>query len=120
MVKKEIIPTKPIILTEDIKSSKEKFDFELYHQELDIPHKLIRVKRISLPNKEEKWKITENDELIFAIESKNITKRERQFLQTVEGFNFILKQAKLGIKNLNSFRNELKKILELKLEDSED
>ena len=39
-----------------------------------------------------------------------ISKKEREYLQTVDGFNFILSQAKVGIKSLNSFKVELKKV----------
>ena len=54
-------------------------------------------------------KVMINNKVIFTIESTKISKKERNYLQTVDGFNFMLAQAKLGIKSLNSFRNELKK-----------
>lgn len=88
-----------------------KFEYDLYHEEDDVAEKVIRVKRVSMPNKGEKWKVMIDNKLIFVIESTKISKGEREYLQTAEGFNFILSQSKLGIKSLNSFRAELKKII---------
>ena len=89
-----------------------KIDHDLFKEEDDVSEKVIRVKRVSMPNKAEKWKIMIDNKLFFTIESSKISKKEREYLKTVDGFNFILSQAKIGIKNLNSFRCELKKILE--------
>lgn len=104
-------------ITEEVKDqnskySLSKFDFDLYHEEDDIANKVIRVKRVSMPNKGEKWKVTSDNKLIFTIEGTKISKKEREYLQTVDGFNFILTQAKAGIKSLNFFRKELKKIID--------
>ena len=93
----------------NLKYSLSKFEYDLYHEEDDKAEKVIRVKRVSMPNKGEKWKVMSDNKLIFTIESTKISKKEREYLQTVEGFNFILSQAKTGIKSLNSFRTELKK-----------
>jgi len=102
-------------ITEEVKDqnskySLSKFDDDLYHEEDDVANKVIRVKRVSMPNNNEKWKITSDNKLIFTIEGTKISKKEREYLQTVDGFNFILSQAKVGIKSLNSFKVELKKI----------
>ena len=104
------------ISTEDFKEQNfkhlSKIDHDLFKDEDDVLEKVIRVKRIAMPNKGEKWKITNDNKLIFTIESTKISKKEKEYLRTVEGFNFILSQAKVGIKSLNSFRKELKKILD--------
>jgi hypothetical protein len=88
-----------------------KFDFDLYHEEDDIAEKVYRVKRVSMPNKGEKWKIMIDNKVAFVIEGNKLSKKEREFLITVNGFSFILAQAKLGIKSLTVIKNELKKIL---------
>lgn len=97
---------------QNAKYSLSKFDFDLYHEEDDIANKVIRVKRVPMPNKGEKWKITCDNKLLFTIEGNKISKKEKEYLQTVDGFNFMLSQAKTGIKSLNSFRMELKKKLD--------
>jgi hypothetical protein len=93
------------------KGNLSKFEHDLYKEEDDVAEKVIRVKMVSMPNKGSKWKVMNNTTVIFTIESTKVSKAEREFLQTVSGFNFILAQAKIGIKSLNSFKTELKKIL---------
>src|ERR1700722_5392960 len=85
-----------------------KYNLDLYHEEDDIAEKVIRVKRMSLPNDGNRWKIMENDKVIFTIEGTDLTKREREYLLTIDGFNFILLQAKTGIESLTAFRQALK------------
>lgn len=97
---------------QNMKYSLSKFEHDLYHEEDDKAEKVIRVKRMSMPNKGEKWKIMTDNKLVFTIESTKISKKEREFLQTIEGFNFILARAKVGIKSLNSFRLELKEFID--------
>lgn len=88
-----------------------KFGDDLFHDEDNKSEPVIRVKRQNMPNKGDKWKVMQDNELVFVIESTKISKAERRFLLTIEGFNFVLRQAKNGIKSLNAFRTELKKIL---------
>lgn len=106
----------PATTTEDFKDSNakyslNKFDYDLYHDTDDIAFPVIRVKRVNMPNNGEKWKVMSDNKVIFIIEGNKVSKKEREFLETVEGFNFILSQAKNGIKSLNGFRAELKKIV---------
>ncbi len=95
----------------NLKCNLSKFEYDLYHEEDDIAEKVIRVKRVTMPNKDDKWKVMSDNKLIWTVEGNALSKKERTFLQTIEGFNFILCQAKVGIKSLNSFKNELKKII---------
>lgn len=87
-----------------------KFEFDLYHEEDDVAERVIRVKKVAMPNKGEKWKVMTDNKLTFTIEGDKLSKKEREYLQTVDGFNFILTQAKIGIKSLNGFKTELKKV----------
>ena len=91
------------------KYSLSKHEYDLYHEEDDVAEKVYRVKRFNAPNKQERWKFFVDNKVLFIVESSKISKNERSFLQTVEGFNFMLNQLKVGIKNLASFKNELKK-----------
>ena len=75
-----------------------KFDHDLYHEEDDIAEKVIRVKRVSMA-KEEKWKIIFDGKVLFIIDGSKVSKKERNYLKTVDGFNFILQEAKTGIKS---------------------
>ena len=88
-----------------------KFEFDLYHEEDDKIEKIIRVKRISMPNKSEKWKIFENSKVMIVIEGVKLTNKEKEFLRTVEGVIFLIKQYKLGIKSFSTLKSEIKKNL---------
>jgi hypothetical protein len=93
------------------KGSLSKFDHDLFHEEDHVVLPVIRIKSVSMPNNGRKWRIMQDQKIVFTIESTKINKTEKQFLQTVEGFNFMLSQAKKGIKSLNAFKTELKTLL---------
>jgi len=93
------------------KHSLSKMEMDLYHEEYDVVEKVIRVKRFAMPNKGEKWKIFEDSKAMFIIEGIKLNTKEREFLRTPDGFNFMIAQYKAGIKSFNSFKNELKKKL---------
>lgn len=103
-------------ITEEMKNqnskySLSKFDFDLYHEEDDIANKVIRIKRISIPNKGERWKILEDNKVMMTIESNKLTNKEIDFLRSVEGINFLMKQYKEGIVSFNALKKEIKKQL---------
>jgi hypothetical protein len=88
-----------------------KFDFDLYHEEDDKAETVIRIKRVSMPNKGEKWKVMTDNKVTFVVEGAKLSKKEREFLRTVDGLNFLIAQFKQGIKSFNSLKNEIKKNL---------
>jgi hypothetical protein len=88
-----------------------KFDYDLYHEEDDVAEKVIRVKRVALPNKGERWKIFEDGKVVFIVEGTKLTNKEKDFLRTVDGVNFLISQFKQGIKSFNSLKSEIKKKL---------
>lgn len=93
------------------KYSLSKFEYDLYHEEDDKSEKVIRVKRVSMPNKGEKWKIFEDNKVMFIVEGSKLNNKEKDFLRTVDGVNFLIAQYKAGIKSFNSLKNEIKKKL---------
>ena len=95
----------------NLKYNLSKFDHDLYHEEDDVSEKVIRVKRLSMPNKGEKWKIFEDNKVMFIVEGTKLTNKEKDFLRTVDGVNFLIEQYKAGIKSFNSLKNEIKKRL---------
>lgn len=88
-----------------------KFEFDLYHEEDDVAEKVIRIKRVSLPNKGEKWKIFEDNKVMFVVEGAKLTNKEKDFLRSVDGMNFLIAQFKKGIKSFNALKTEIKKNL---------
>ena len=88
-----------------------KFEYDLYHEEDDVAEKVIRIKHFNLPNKGDRWKIFEDNKMMFIIEGTKLSNKEKDFLRTVEGVSFLIAQYKLGIKSFNSLKNEIKKKL---------
>ena len=93
------------------KYSLSKFEYDLYHEEDDKAEKVIRVKRIAMPNKGEKWKIFEDNKVMFIVEGSKLNNKEKDFLRTIDGVNFLITQYKAGIKSFNALKNEIKKKL---------
>lgn len=84
-----------------------RFDHELYDEAMNKAEKIIRVKRFTARG--EKWRILEDNQVIFMIEASKLLKKEKEFLRTADGFNFLITQGKAGIKSINAFKIELKK-----------
>lgn len=87
-----------------------KFEYDLYHEEDDKVEKIIRVKRFNLPSKGERWKIFEDNKILFIVEGDKLSKKEKEYLRTADGFNFLIKQCKGGIKSFNALKIALKKV----------
>jgi SMC interacting uncharacterized protein involved in chromosome segregation len=88
-----------------------KFEYDFHREENNTVEKVIRVKRISIPNNGERWKIFEDNKVMFVLEGSKLNNKEKEYLRTVNGFNFLINQHKQGIKSLNVLKNELKKVL---------
>ena len=86
-----------------------KFDYDLYDETDNKVEKIIRVKAVYSIKKGDKWKIFDNDKVVCVIDGTHLNKRERAFLKTVDGMNWMIAQAKAGIKSFNSLKIELKK-----------
>jgi len=95
----------------NLKYNLSKFEYDLYHEEDDKAEKVIRVKRVSMPNKGEKWKIFEDNKVMFIVEGTKLTNKEKEFLRTADGLNFLIARYKQGIKSFNSLKTEIKKKL---------
>jgi hypothetical protein len=94
----------------NLKYNLSKFEYDLYHEEDDVAEKIIRVKRFAVSN-DEKWKIFEDSKVTLIIEGAKLSKKEKEFLRTVDGVNFLLSQYKSGINSFNSMKIEIKKKL---------
>lgn len=88
-----------------------KFEYDLYHEEDDVAEKVIRIKRFSLPNKGERWKIFDDAKVAFVVEGSKLTNKEKEFLRGADGFTFLIAKYKEGIKSFNALKIEIKKRL---------
>lgn len=103
-----------VSITEEMKENSSKynlnrFDYDLHREENNKIEKVLRVKRITSPNKTERWKIFEDTKIMYVLEGNKLNNKEKEYLRTAEGFNFLLSQYKLGISSFTTLRNELKK-----------
>lgn len=95
-----------------IKHGLSKFESDLYREEDDVSLKSIRVKRFVMPNKEEKWKIFEDTKVLFVLDGEKFSKKEKVFLRTIDGFNFLIQKYKANsVGSLSSIKKEIKDIL---------
>jgi len=97
------------------KPNHSKYEYDLYDENIAAQKDdVIRVKRVSLPNGGNNWKITKNNKLVFLLEGIKLSKKEKDFLLTEQGFKFLIAQSKDGIKSFNHLKAELKKNLPTK------
>lgn len=92
-----------------IKSPLSKFEYDLYHEEDDITLPVFRVKHFNLPNKNERWKIFQDNKIILIVDGMKLNKKERSFLHTTDGVIFLINQCRAGIKSFNALKIEIKK-----------
>lgn len=89
-----------------------RFQYDLFKEEdYNIVEKVIRIKHTRSPSKGDRWKVFENDENVFILEGSKISKKERAFLKSYEGFTFLISQAKDGIRSFHDIHKKLKSFL---------
>jgi hypothetical protein len=88
------------------KSILNKYEHDLYDEEKNLVEKVVRIKRVK--NKGEKWHVSINNKLVFTLEASKISKKEREYLRTADGFNFLIAQFKTEVKSVNRLKIELK------------
>lgn len=99
------------LIDEDKAKPTTKQDNELFNDNSYVVHDLLVVKRIELPKKGEDWEILQNKKSILRIKGIRFSKKERQFLRTANGFQFIMAAYKKGAKSISDFKREIKKCI---------
>jgi hypothetical protein len=69
----------------------------------------VRVKKTVLPNKSERWRVFIDNKIVFILDGTKLSKKERNYLGTQNGFNFLIAQFKQEMKSFNKLRIALKK-----------
>jgi hypothetical protein len=82
-------------------------DNELFKDEDYIVQPLVQVKR---QNKKdgEVWKILEDGKVSVLIPSNRLTNKEKEYLRTLSGFQFLIDGYKQGWRSVNKFKLGLK------------
>lgn len=85
-----------------------KFSGELFRDEVAlVPNPIIRVKHIKSAG-QERWRIFNDNKNIFTLEGSKVSKKEKQFLYSVEGSQFLLAQSKAGNLTVSGIKKEIK------------
>ena len=77
-------------------------------EELNIPGNSVRVKLV-----DSDWKIFVNENEVLLLKGSRFTSKEREWLQTKNGFLFLLMGAKQGWNSVSEFKRQLKDKLEV-------
>lgn len=88
-----------------------KFSFDLFDEEKAIPSPIIRIKHTQTSNKNDRWRIYNNNKIVFTLEGTKLLKKEREFLHTVEGVQFLLSKSKSGKLTVSSIKKEIQQCL---------
>ena len=84
---------------EDIKPMKSgilRQNNELFDDEDNVVHKIIRVRRKKTSSKGEYWEILENDKVVLELKGYRFSNKEKQFLRMPEGIKAIMKLYQEG------------------------
>lgn len=93
---------------QNIKFTLSKHEDDLFDEEDDKTFKVIRVKRTGMPGRGEKWKIFDDTELVLTLEGYKLTKKEKIFLRSIDGINFLMAQFKTGAKSFHAIKLSIK------------
>ena len=96
------------IKQQNFKYSLSKFERDLYYDEDNVVNKIIRVRRFTYPNNGEKWKIFEDNKIRFIVDGEKLTIREKEFLRSVEGINFLIARYKEGLEYITHLKNKIR------------
>lgn len=88
-----------------------KFEYDLYHEEDNIPSPVVQIKKFGNLKKGEKWKIFENNKVALTIDGAKLSSKERSFLYSVQGINFLISQYKSGITAISALKKNMKNFI---------
>jgi len=111
-------------ISDDFKIQSNKFvlskiEDELYKEEKNIVMPIVRVKHIGLPNKGDKWKIYADDKVVLVLTGALLNKKEKAFLHSLAGVNFLIAQSKAGVNTANGMRKAVKTHVKTELDKSQ-
>lgn len=90
-----------------------KFDYELYHDEDNKKHVVVRIKSLfDKKTKTTKFRFFENTKNTITLSSEELNEKQIKFIQSVEGVNYCLAEYKKGSKTKNSILEKINLKLE--------
>lgn len=89
-----------------------KIEYDLYHEELDVQHPIIRVKRTCVTG-HEKWRVFSNSTVLRLIDGNKLLRYEKEFLRSPEGVSFLIREHKVKVDEMKSFHGLRKAIRQI-------
>lgn len=82
----------------------------LFDDDSNVVHEIISIRKVMLPNNGLCWEVLRDKKVIISINSNRLTKKERSFLSSVDGMQFLIAQIKSGVFKLKDIKSNIKKI----------
>ena len=82
-------------------------DPDLYHDEDNVVNTLIQVKRNKSKNSEE-WLVLKDKNVVLILPSKKFNNKEKIFLRTIDGVNFLINAYKKGNNSFTKIKGTLR------------
>jgi hypothetical protein len=83
-------------------------DNELFKDEDDIVYDTVSVKRTSSTRHGENWDILVNGKSSLKLKGDRFTKKEKEFLRTPAGVQFVIAEFKNGCSSINKFKQMMR------------
>lgn len=80
---------------------------ELFDDDSYVPHPVVSVKRVEY-GKGEDWEILAGDKIVMTIKGVRFTAKEKEFLRSVQGVQFLMRGYKAGWKSVSEFKRNIK------------
>lgn len=88
-----------------------KGDNEFFKDENYIKQDVVRIKNIIMKNGSQSFEILKNNKIELILRSINFTKKEVQFMNSLQGIQLLLNCFKEDHKSVNKIKQEIKKII---------
>jgi hypothetical protein len=107
MSNKYLDGTDPNSIEETMKYSSTMIDDKLFDEEDNVVHKLINIKRVSLPQGGEDWEVLEDGKVVLVVKGIRLTKKQKSVLRTADGLNMLIAEYKAGNKAITYIKKKL-------------
>lgn len=84
-----------------------KADNDLFDEKKNIKERLITIRHLRLAKKKEDWLILENNKVALRLKDYRLSKNEKNFLRSIEGFQFLIAQWKAGVKSVSGLKRQM-------------
>jgi len=88
-----------------------KGDNEFFKEEDYIKQDIVRIKNVIMKNGSQSFEILKNNKIELILRSVNFTRKEINFMNSLEGIQLLLYCFKSGHKSVNKIKQEIKRVM---------